>query len=104
MARHRYTIIDSGDPSEALRIADEHVGSLPLMITDVVMPGFSGSILAERLAVIRPETKVLYTSGYAADETFQLNVPGQDYGFLEKPFSRDALVRKVRELLDSASP
>src|SRR5665213_801383 len=98
-----YTIIDSGDPSEALRIAGEHAGPLPLMITDVVMPGFSGSILAERLAVIRPKTKVLYTSGYAEDATIQLNVPGQDYAYLEKPFSRDALVRKVRELLDSAS-
>jgi PAS domain S-box-containing protein len=96
-----YTIIDSGDPSEALRIAGEHLGPLPLMITDVVMPGFSGSVLAERLAVIRPETKVLYTSGYADDETVQLNVPGQDYAFLEKPFSRDSLIRKVRELLDA---
>ena len=74
------------------------------MITDVVMPGFSGSVLAERLAVIRPETKVLYTSGYADDETVQLNVPGQDYAFLEKPFSRDALIRKVRELLDAHRP
>jgi DNA-binding NtrC family response regulator len=73
------------------------------MITDVVMPGFSGSVLAERLAAVRPETKVLYTSGYADDETVQLNVPRQNYAFLEKPFSRDALISKVRELLDSTS-
>jgi two-component system cell cycle sensor histidine kinase/response regulator CckA len=98
-----YAIIDSGDPSEALRIARDHKGPIPLMITDVVMPGFSGSVLAERLAAIRPETKVLYTSGYADDETLQLNVPGRDYAFLEKPFSRDALVSKVRELLDSTA-
>ncbi len=96
-----YTIIDSGDPGEALRLAGEHVGPLPLLVTDIVMPGFSGSVLAERLAVIRPETKVLYTSGYADDEMVRFNVPGQNYAFLEKPFSRDALVRKVRELLDS---
>jgi two-component system, cell cycle sensor histidine kinase and response regulator CckA len=98
-----YTVIDSGDPSEALSIATDHIGPLPLMITDVVMPGFSGSVLAERLATFRPETKVLYTSGYADDETVQLNVPGEDYAFLEKPFSRDDLLRKVRELLDSTS-
>jgi two-component system, cell cycle sensor histidine kinase and response regulator CckA len=96
-----YTVLDSGDPSEALRIAAEHKGSLPLMITDVVMPGFSGSVLAERLVAVRPETKVLYTSGYADDAAVQLRVPGQDYAFLEKPFTRDDLVRKVRELLDS---
>jgi two-component system cell cycle sensor histidine kinase/response regulator CckA len=95
-----YTVLDSGDPGEALRIAGEHKGSLPLMITDVVMPGFSGSVLAERLAAVRPETKVLYTSGYIDDAMVQLRVPGQDYAFLEKPFTRDALVRKVRELLD----
>ena len=96
-----YTVLDSGDPSEALCIAGEHKGSLPLMITDVVMPGFSGSVLAERLAAVRPETKVLYTSGYADDAGVQLRVPGQGYAFLEKPFTRDDLIRKVRELLDS---
>ncbi len=98
-----YTIIDSGDPSEALRIAGDYRGPLPLMIADVVMPGFSGFVLAERLAAIRPETKVLYTSGYADDEVVQLRVAGQEYAFLEKPFSRDALIRKVGELLDSTS-
>jgi two-component system, cell cycle sensor histidine kinase and response regulator CckA len=96
-----YTVLDSGDPAEALRIAREHKGPLPLMITDVVMPGFSGPVLAERLAAARQETKVLYTSGYADDEIVHLRVPGQEYSFLEKPFTRDDLVRKVRQLLDS---
>jgi FixJ family two-component response regulator len=67
------------------------------MITDVVMPGLSGPVLAERLSATRPETKVLYTSGYA-DEAGDL---GPECAFLEKPFTRDALVKKVRELLDS---
>jgi len=73
------------------------------MITDVVMPGFSGSVLAERLATIRPETKVLYASGYNDDSIIQLRVGGQDYAFLEKPFTRVDLLRKVRELLDSSA-
>jgi DNA-binding NtrC family response regulator len=98
-----YTIIDSGDPAEALRIGGDHRGPLPLMITDVIMPGFSGSVLAERLGAIRPETKVLYISGYADAEIAKLGAPGQEYAFLDKPFSRDALIRKVRELLDSAA-
>jgi two-component system, cell cycle sensor histidine kinase and response regulator CckA len=96
-----YTVLDSGDPAEAISIASRYKGSLPLLITDVVMPGFSGRILAERLAAARPETKVLYTSGYADDEVAQHGLAGADCAFLEKPFSRDALIRKVREVLDS---
>jgi two-component system, cell cycle sensor histidine kinase and response regulator CckA len=95
-----YTVLDSGEPAEALRIAGAHKGSLPLMITDVVMPGFTGRVLAERLAADRPETKVLFTSGYADDATAKQGVLGADSAFLEKPFTRDDLVRKVRELLD----
>jgi PAS domain S-box-containing protein len=96
-----YKVLDSGDPAEALRMASEYPGPLPLMITDLFMPGFSGSVLAERLAPFRPETKVLYASGYNDDSIVQLGVRGQDYAFLEKPFTRDDLLRKVRELLDS---
>jgi two-component system, cell cycle sensor histidine kinase and response regulator CckA len=95
-----YTVLDSGEPAEALRIAEGHEGPLPLMITDVVMPGFTGRALAERLTADRPETKVLFTSGYADDETAKYGMFGADNAFLEKPFTRDDLVRKVRELLD----
>jgi two-component system cell cycle sensor histidine kinase/response regulator CckA len=95
-----YTVLESGDPAEALRIAAEYPGELPLMITDVVMPGFSGSVLAEKLATSRPETKVLYASGYTDEAVLPLPRPGQHYAFLEKPFTREALLLKVRELLD----
>ncbi|HEV3039149.1 MAG TPA: ATP-binding protein [Candidatus Angelobacter sp.] len=92
-----YTVLDAGTPAEAIRIAEQHKDLLPLMITDVVMPGLSGPVLAERLSATRPETRVLYTSGYA-DQAGDL---GPECTFLEKPFTRDALVKKVRELLDS---
>jgi two-component system, cell cycle sensor histidine kinase and response regulator CckA len=71
------------------------------MITDLFMPGFSGSVLARKLASFHPETKVLYASGYDHDSVVQLGVRGQNYAFLEKPSTRDQLLRKVRELLDS---
>jgi signal transduction histidine kinase/CheY-like chemotaxis protein len=96
-----YTVLDSGDPIEALRLAQECPGPLPLMITDVVMPGFSGSVLAEKLATARPETKVLYTSGYNDDSILPFGVPGQSCAFLNKPFTREGLLRKVRDLLDA---
>jgi two-component system cell cycle sensor histidine kinase/response regulator CckA len=96
-----YTVLDSGDPADAIDMAAHYHGLLPLLITDVVMPGFSGPILAERLRAVRPEMKVLYTSGYANDEVAQHGLIGADRAFLEKPFNRDALIRKVREILDS---
>jgi len=98
-----YTVLDSGDPTEALRIAAEHEGPLPLMITDVVMPGFSGSVLAERVAEVRPETKVLYASGYNDDSIAHAQVRGQASAFLDKPFTRENLLKKVRDLLDSTA-
>ena len=98
-----YTVLDSGDPAEALQLAKDHRGRLPLMITDVVMPGFSGTVLAEKVAAVRPETKVLYASGYNDNSIEQLRAQGQDYAFLEKPFTREELLKKVRNLLDSTA-
>jgi two-component system, cell cycle sensor histidine kinase and response regulator CckA len=97
-----YTVLESGDPAEALRMAAEYPGALPLLITDVVMPGFSGAVLAEKLAASRPETKVLYASGYSDEAVIPSPMPGQNYAFLEKPFTREDLLRKVRQLLDSS--
>jgi PAS domain S-box-containing protein len=94
-----YTVLDSGDPVEALQVAEAHKGPIPLMITDVIMPGLTGPVLAERLVVDRPETRVLYTSGYA-DNGIEHESLAFESAFLEKPFTRDDLVRKVRELLD----
>jgi len=99
-----YTVLDTGQPSEALRIAEQYEGPLPLMITDVMMPGLCGPGLAEKLAAIRPETRVLYTSGCSVDAVFKSGTHTSDHAFLEKPFTRDELARKVREVLDSDSP
>jgi DNA-binding NtrC family response regulator len=80
-----YTVLDSGDPAEALRMAQDYEGPLPLMITDVNMPGFKVHVLAERLALDRPETRVLYTSGDPDDADARHDASGRDYAFLEKP-------------------
>jgi CheY-like chemotaxis protein len=99
-----YTVLDSGQPSEALSIAEHHPGPLHLMITDVMMPGLCGPGLAEKLVAVRPETRVLYTSGCSADAVFKPGLHALDHAFLEKPFTRDELIRKVREVLELASP
>jgi two-component system cell cycle sensor histidine kinase/response regulator CckA len=97
-----YTVIDSGDPAEALRLARDCKGPLPLLITDVNMPGFNGHVLAERLALDRPETRVLYTSGDPEDVGVRRDLSDLHYAFLEKPFSGQDFVVKVREMLDSS--
>ena len=96
-----YVVLDSGDPAEALCLAEAHAGPIPLLIADLVLPGFSGSVLAERVAAIRPETKVLFASGHNADSIAELRIHEQGCAFLEKPFTRENLLDKVRQVLDS---
>jgi CheY-like chemotaxis protein len=96
-----YTVLDSGDPAVALCIAQEHPGPIPLLITDVVLPGMSGSEVAAGVIRNRPETKVLYVSGFNDDSIVPLLIPGHSYAFLKKPFTQDELLVKVRQLLNS---
>jgi two-component system cell cycle sensor histidine kinase/response regulator CckA len=100
---HGYTVSEARDSTEALRICHMHSGSIHLLVTDVVMPGLSGRELAARLGPIHPETKVLYMSGYTDDAVVRHGVLNAGLAFLQKPFSGNAFLRKVREVLDSKS-
>jgi CheY-like chemotaxis protein len=92
-----YTVIEASDGEEALELARNHQGTIHLVLTDVVMPGIDGCVLAERLTAVRTGTRVLYMSGYACD--LKLRVENDAAHFLQKPFSRQALVTKVCEVL-----
>lgn len=95
-----YKVLQGRNGMDALRMAELCQGNLDLLITDVVMPGMGGRELADRLRKIRPQTRVLYISGYTESTVLQQGVE-LGFGFLQKPFTLNALSRKVRELLDA---
>jgi CheY-like chemotaxis protein len=95
-----YHVIEAGSGEEALRLAGECPGRIDLLLTDVVMPGMNGRELAERLGEIRPETRVVFMSGYTEDVILKRGVSG-DRAFLAKPFTPPMLARSVREALDA---
>jgi PAS domain S-box-containing protein len=97
-----YTILESADGDEALRIGREHAGPIHLLVTDVVMPLMGGRELADRLRAGRRETKVLYVSGYTDDAILHKGVSETGTAFLPKPFTAAELAHKVREVLDTA--
>jgi FixJ family two-component response regulator len=89
------------DGSEAQRVAAQNAGPIHLLLTDVVMPGINGRVLAERLAPSHPEMKVLYMSGYTDSFIAGHGVLEEGIHLLHKPFTEHALLRKVRESLDA---
>jgi len=98
-----YKVLEAGHGTEALRVAEQHPGPIHLLVTDVVMPQMGGPEVAERLTAVRPGLRVLFLSGYTDDAVIRHGLLGSGVAFLQKPFSVDALTRKVREVLDEAS-
>jgi two-component system cell cycle sensor histidine kinase/response regulator CckA len=95
-----YDVLEANSGAHALEIAERHQGPIHLLLTDVVMPGMSGPILAEKLAASRPETRMLYMSGYTDYPTGQQSILDSSIPLLDKPFTRDRLIRKVRAALE----
>ena len=96
-----YTVLEAGDTDEALAAAKKHAGPIHLLIADVVLPGPSGRELARRLAASRPDTRVLYVSGYTDDAIVHHGMLEPGLNFLQKPFTPAVLARKVRAVLDA---
>lgn len=96
-----YTVLDAASGDEAQQIAEEHEGLIQLMLTDVIMPGTSGRELAQIVADSRPEMKVLYMSGYTDDAIVHHGILDAETPFIQKPFTPGALLRKVRDVLNT---
>jgi PAS domain S-box-containing protein len=95
-----YTVLAARDGAEALRISDEHPGRIHVVLTDLVMPGLTGRSTADGIALTRPDAKILYISGYSLEAVIGRGALRRDAAFLGKPFTLDALLRRLRELLD----
>ena len=95
-----YEVLEAPEAPVALALCSRHAGRIDLLLTDVVMPKMSGRQLATELAPLRPEMRVLYTSGYNEEAIGRRGVTDLGGAFLSKPFTPAALVRKVREVLD----
>jgi two-component system NtrC family sensor kinase len=96
-----YVVLEAVDGSDALRTAQNYRQRIHLLATDVVMPGLGGPGLAEQLHILHPESRVLYLSGYARGAVEErLGIGGGRAFFLEKPFGPQALLVKIREVLE----
>jgi two-component system, cell cycle sensor histidine kinase and response regulator CckA len=102
LTENGYNVLKAASGAEALRVSRAHRGSLDLLLTDVVMPGMGGREVATALTAERPGLRVLFASGYTAEAIARHGVlePGTD--LIHKPFTPDALLRRVRERLDRA--
>jgi two-component system, cell cycle sensor histidine kinase and response regulator CckA len=95
--------LEASSGEEALRVAEASREKIELLITDVVMPGINGCQLADSLRSRDPGLKVLFQSGYTADAVVHHGIMEAEGTFLRKPYTLEALDKKVRELLDQGS-
>jgi PAS domain S-box-containing protein len=101
LEKQGYRVIDAADGALAMQIAVAHEGLIHLLLTDVIMPGMNGRELAQRISEIRPNTKVLYMSGYTENVIGHNGTLDAGVRLLQKPFTLRELKSKVREVLDS---
>jgi PAS domain S-box-containing protein len=95
-----YTVLQATSGESALMLAKQHLGTIDLLITDVIMPGMSGRELTQQVKVTRPALRVLYISGYTENAIVHHGVLDEGTELLEKPFTPTSLARRVRSILD----
>jgi hypothetical protein len=99
LRRHGYHVLEADDGSDARLICERHLGTIHLLLTDVMMPRINGRELAEQLVVLRPKMKILLMSGYTEDTTVLSAVHDARVAFFQKPITPDALIDMVRNVL-----
>jgi len=94
-----YSVLTADSGDHAITVYKNHKSPIDLLITDVVAPGMSGPMLADKLSAIQPDLKVLYISGYDNTHVVQTYVVEKGHAFLAKPFTMEELQTKVKAML-----
>jgi CheY-like chemotaxis protein len=100
LERQGYQVIEAQN-DHAVEICRSHVGQIDLLLTDVMMPGINGVELARRVKALRPTILVLYMSGYADSVEMGQELLNDEQSFIQKPFTAQALLSKIRMMLDA---
>ena len=103
LQRHGYAVLEAPNGAEAMTLLARHLGQVDLLLTDVVIPQMTGPELAEKVMASHPETRLLYMSGYTNNAIVHHGVLDAGLAFIQKPFTPEALLRKVREVLDEST-
>jgi PAS domain S-box-containing protein len=101
LARQGYSVLEARHGRDALMVLERHRAPVQLVVTDLVMPEMGGRELADHLRELRPSARVLFISGYTNDEIVRRGLAESEIAFIQKPFSSDDFLRKVREVLDA---
>ncbi len=99
-----YKVLVAEHGAAAIEVARRHAGVIDLLLTDIIMPVMNGRELAQRMAGLRPNTRILFMSGYTENAIWRNGIIENSTHFLQKPFTLDALNRKVREVLETPTP
>ena len=99
---HGYTVLEARNGADALEIYEGRQQGIDLVLTDLVMPGMGGAELVERLRARRPELPVVFMSGYADKAMTSNGALGQGTAYVEKPFTVELLMKRLREVLEGA--
>ena len=99
-----YTVLEAKDGVDALSVAKNHAAVIDLVLTDVVMPNMSGGQLALELSNLRPQTRLLFVSGYAGQTVLDHKVFDLETNFLQKPYTLKQLSAKIRVALNHDRP
>jgi DNA-binding NtrC family response regulator len=103
LGRRGYTVLDADGPRDGFRLCIEHGDAVDLVLSDVVMPGMSGVDLVARVRALHPHVRSLLMSGYPDEAVVRHGLIDGEVAFIGKPFTADALARKVRDVLDGSS-
>jgi CheY-like chemotaxis protein len=101
LRRYGYEVIEAANGKAALSASEQHNGAIDLLLTDIVMPEMNGRDLAAEILRERPHVRILFMSGYSEYADDDRGFPGEKTDFVQKPFTPEILIRKVRQLLDS---